>query len=405
MSARWIRGPVGPDADRRVTVAGCRTVLVVVPHPAAGTRLLSDVVPLLRDDPRVQVVFSVTDTGQRWHGTEDQVRARGGLVVPWDQATQLDFDLVLAAGYNDIDQVRGPLLLLPHGAGNLASRRYSRHAGPGALPHTGLSRESLTRRGRVLPAAIGLSHEDEVAALRTSCPEALHTAVVVGDPCLDRMVASAPLRSRYREALGVPEDGRLVTVSSTWAPDSAFGSRPSLCRALLDELPAERYRVALVLHPNAWAVHGRWQVRAWLHECIEAGLLVIPPEEGWRATVVASDHVLGDHGSTTQYAAAIGTPVALASFPDGNVRRGSLADAVRRCCPRVDPTRPLLPQLPAAVPGSGASHLAGLVSSRPGAAAVELRRTMYRLLDLPEPTGPARVEAVPAPVPLRPDPT
>ncbi|MFD7654716.1 hypothetical protein ACFV4N_12135 [Actinosynnema sp. NPDC059797] len=377
----------------------------MVPHPAAGTRLISDVVPLLRNDPRVQVVFSVTDTGRWWHGTEAQVHARGGLVVPWHQATQHDFDLVLAAGYNDLDQVRGPVLLLPHGAGALASRKFSRHAGRGALPHAGLSRESLTRRGRVLPAAIGLSHEDEVVALRSSCPEALHTAVVVGDPCLDRMVASLPLRSRYREALGVPADGRLVTVSSTWAPDSAFGSRSSLCRALLEQLPVERYRVALVLHPNVWAVHGRWQVRAWLHDCIDAGLLVIPPEEGWRATVVASDHVLGDHGSTTQYAAAIGKPVALASFPDDNVRPGSLADAVRRYCRLVDPALPLQPQLPSAIPGDGASHLAGLVSSRPGAAAAELRRTMYRLLGLPEPPGPAVAEAVPVPEPLRPEPT
>jgi hypothetical protein len=351
------------------------------------------------------VVFSVTDTGQAWHGTEDLVRARRGLVVPWHQATQHEFDLVLAAGYNDLDQVRGPVLLLPHGAGSLASRKYSRHAGRGALPHPGLSRESLTRRGRVLPAAIGLSHEDELVALRSSCPEALRTAVVVGDPCLDRMVAGLALRSRYREVLGVPEGGRLVTVSSTWAPASAFGHRPSLCRALLAELPTDGYRVALVLHPNAWAVHGRWQIRAWLHDCIEAGLLVIPPEEGWRAAVIASDHVLGDHGSTTQYAAAVGTPVALASFPDDEVRRGSLADAVRRCCRRIDPARPLLPQLPAAVPGRGTTHLAGLVSSRPGTAMAELRRIMYRLLDLPEPTSPARTAAVPAPVPLRPDPT
>ncbi|WP_238412201.1 hypothetical protein [Saccharothrix deserti] len=374
----------------------------MVPHFAAGTRLISDIVPLLRNDPRVQVVFSVTDTGRWWHGTEEYVRTQGGIVVPWQQATQHDFDLVLAAAYNDLDQARGPLLLIPHGAGNLASRRFSRHAGRDALPHTGLSRESLTRRGKILPAAIGLTHEDELAALRESCPEALHTAVVVGDPCLDRMVASLPMRSRYREMLGLRENQRLVTVSSTWAPDSAFGSRFSLCRTLLDELSDDRYRVALVLHPNVWEVHGRWQVRAWLHECIEAGLLVIPPEEGWRATMIASDHVVGDHGSTTQYAAAIGKPVVLASFPEGNVRTGSLADAVRRCAPLLDRTLPLLPQLTSA--GSGnAARVAAVMSSRPGTAAAALRTAMYRLMDLPEPGKPAVTAAVPGPVPLRPE--
>ncbi|WP_331281547.1 hypothetical protein [Saccharothrix sp. NRRL B-16314] len=374
----------------------------MVPHFAAGTRLISDVVPLLYNDPRVQVVFSVTDTGRWWYGTEEYVRRQGGIVVPWQQATQHDFDLVLAAGYNDLDQARGPVLLLPHGAGNLASRRYSRHAGRDARPHAGLSRESLTRRGKVLPAAIGLTHEDELVALRESCPEALHTAVVVGDPCLDRMTTSLPLRSRYRDMLGVREEQCLITLSSTWAPDSAFGSDISLCRALLDQLSDDRYRVALVLHPNVWSVHGRWQVKAWLHDCIEAGLLVIPPDEGWRATVIASDHVVGDHGSTTQYAAAIGKPVVLASFPDDNVRVGSLAETVRQSAPLLDRTRPLLPQLENAGTG-GAARVAALMTSHPGTAAAALRRTMYRLMDLREPDKAADTVQVPGPVPLPPE--
>ncbi|CCH30316.1 hypothetical protein ABZ816_17460 [Actinosynnema sp. NPDC047251] len=395
MSGHWIRGPIGPDADRRVTVPVRRTVLVMVPHPAAGIRLIADVVPLLRNDPRIQVVFSVTDTGQWWQGTQDLVRRQEAVVVPWQQAVNHEFDLVLAAGYNDIDQARGPVLLLPHGAGHLASRKFSRHTGPHGMPHAGLSRESLTRRGRVLPAAIGLTHDDELAGLRSSCPEAAHTAVVVGDLCLDRMVASLPARDRYRAALGVPAGRRLITVSSTWAPDSTFGRRFALCRSLLDELPDDR--VALVLHPNAWSVHGRWQIRAWLHDCIEAGLLVIPPEEGWRAAAVASDHVLGDHGSTTQYAAAVGTPVTLASFPEGNVRRGSLADAVRGRFAELDPDRPVAPQL---VARGDAAAIAGLVSSRPGQAASALRAVMYRLMDLPEPDVPAVTERVPVPVPL-----
>ncbi|NUT47551.1 MAG: hypothetical protein HOV94_09625 [Saccharothrix sp.] len=397
MSGLWIRGPIGPDAERRVTVAGCRTVLAMVPHPVAGIRLISDVVPLLRNDPRVQVVFSVTDTGRRWHGTEELVRRHGGIVIPWEQAAHHEFDVVLAAAHNDLDQAHGPILLLPHGAGHLASRKFSRHAGPGALPHPGLSRESLTKRGRVLPAAIALTHDDEVAALWSSCPEAAHTAVVVGDPCLDRMTASLPLRDRYRAALGVPEGRRLVTVSSTWATDSAFGRWFSLCRTLLEELPDDR--VALVLHPNAWSVHGEWQIRSWLHDCIEAGLLVIPPEEGWRATMIASDHVLGDHGSTTQYAAAIGRPVALAAYPGDNVRSGSLAQLLRDEFTELDPDRPIARQL---VTTARSQRMARMVSSRPGEAAAGLRRTIYRLMRLPEPTHPAAADLLPAPRPLRP---
>lgn len=52
MSERWIRGPIGQDAELRVTRAGCRTVLVVIPTMAAGTRL-RDLQPLLQGDHRV----------------------------------------------------------------------------------------------------------------------------------------------------------------------------------------------------------------------------------------------------------------------------------------------------------------------------------------------------------------
>jgi hypothetical protein len=393
----WIRGPIGLGADKRVTVAGCRTVLVVVPHLAAGTRLVSDVIPLLRNDSRIQVVFSVSETGRLWHGTEEFVRRQGGLVIPWHQAVENEFDLVLAAGYNDLEQVRGRVLLLPHGASSLASRKFGRHAGKASIPLPGLSRESLVRRGRLLPTAIALTHDDEITALRESCPEALGTAVVVGDVCLDRMMASMPRRADYRRALGVADDQRLVTVSSTWSRDSAFGAWFELCGRLLDELPRRHHRVAVILHPHIWAVHGAWQVRAWLDDHVAAGLLLIPPDEGWRATTIASDLVLGDHGSTTQYAAAIGTSVLLAAFPHDNVREGSLAEIVARTAPRLDPGRRLPPQfgiVEQAVPADS-------LSSRLGEASRTLRTTMYRLLGLPEPAAPARTVPLPLPVPLR----
>lgn len=394
---QWIRGPFGLGADRRVTVPVRRKILVVVPHLAAATRLITDVLPLLRNDTRVQIVVSVSDTGTAWHGTEEFVRRHGGLVIPWHQAVEHEFDLVLAAGYNDLEQVRGKVLLLPHGASSLASRKFGRHAGTASIPHPGLSRESLVHRGRLLPSAIALTHDDEVAALRESCPEALDTAVVVGDLCLDRMVASAHRRADYRQALGVGDGQRLVTISSTWSRDSAFGTWFDLCGRLLDELPRRDHRVAAILHPHIWAVHGWWQVRAWLDDQVAAGLLLIPPDEGWRATTIASDVVLGDHGSTTQYAAAIGTPVVLAAFPHDNVREGSLAEVVSRTAPRLDPGLPLSPQLR----GAATSGVAAALTSRPGEAARILRTTVYELLDLSEPPVTARTVPLPLPVPLR----
>jgi hypothetical protein len=395
---RWIRGPLGLDAQRWSTRADCRGVLVPVPHVAAGTRLL-DLVQLLEQDHRVQVIFTVPDTTESWHGTEDFVRRHGGLAVPWIQAVQQRFDLVLAASYTQLSWVRGRIMVVPHGAGSMMSRSYNPIAGPGAEPYAGLGRGALTFKGRLLPSVIALTHDTELAMLRQSCPEAVSAAIVVGDICFDRMLAGCAHRERYRRDLGVDGDQRLITVSSTWSCDSVFGRHPILCQRLVAELPSD-HRVALVLHPNVWAVHGYRQVEAWLAAPIERGLLLIPPDEGWRATMIASDLVIGDHGSTTQYAAAIGRPIVLASYPDGAVRRDSTAAAIARRSPRLDPCRDLFPQVDRAIRHQDDGAIAGLVTSRPEQSAALLRRAMYDLLELPEPVEPALARPVPAPRPV-----
>lgn len=373
---RWIKGPIGLGSTGLSTLIGCRNVLVVVPHLVAGTRLM-DVIPLLEADHRVQVVFTMPhDTGV-WHGTEDFLRSQGGLILPWHQAVRHQWDLVIAASFRHIDEVHGPVLVLPHGAGAMKSRRR------GDRTVHGLDRNMLVRQGRVVASVLALSHVAELEVLRDSCSEAVPAAVVCGDICLDRMVASAPYREHYRRALGVAPDQTLITVSSTWTPQSTFGRHFELYQRLLDEVRGDRHRVAAVLHPNIWAVHGAWQVRAWLADRVRAGLVVIPPEEGWRATAVASDVVLGDHGSTTQYAAAVGCRMLLIPFVDGSVRPGSLADELAHRAPRLDPDAPLLPQLRQATGGHEA--MAKSITSRPGEAAVLLRRAMYRLLGLDEP--------------------
>ncbi|WP_245617403.1 hypothetical protein [Amycolatopsis taiwanensis] len=343
-------------------------------------------------------MYTVPDEHESWHGTTEFATSSGGLVIPWHQAVNHEFDLVLAASYAELDRIRGRILVVPHGASSLMSRKYSRSAGPAGLPHSGLARETLTHRGRLIPAALALTHDHEVHVLRNSCPEALPVAVVAGDICYDRLVASAPMRGDYRRALGIADHQELLTISSTWSTESAFGQHPDLCRRLLREAGRGNCRVALVLHPSVWAVHGRWQVTTWLADCIEDGLLVIPPEEGWRATVIASDAVIGDHGSTTQYAAAIGKPIALATYPERAIRVGSIADRVARVALRLDVERALLPQLRRAEPDDG--HIAKLVTSRPGQAAAILRQTMYRLLDLAEPECEARLRPVPSPNPV-----
>jgi hypothetical protein len=221
---------------------------------------------------------------------------------------------------------------------------------------------------------IALRHDSELAVLGERCPAALPAATVTGDIRLDRLQASLPYRQRYRQALGIADDQILVTVGSTWSPDSTFGQHPDLYRRLLTELPAHRYRVAAVLHANIWTAHSRWQVRAWLADCIRSGLLVIPPDDGWSAAIVAADHVIGDHGSTTMYAAALGRPITLATVRPTH--------PLARTATRLDHTRPIEPQLAGAEPTPGVTDL---LTSRRGVAATLLRAGMYRLLGLPEP--------------------
>ncbi|MFY1626404.1 hypothetical protein ACN261_11925 [Micromonospora sp. WMMD723] len=66
--------------------------------------------------------------------------------------------------------------------------------------------------------------------------------------------------------------------------------------------------------------------------------------------------------------------------------------------PRLDPHRPLLPQL-ALTGGIDPAAVLGALTARPGDAAVLLRRTMYRLLQLTEPDRPQRTDPVPVPRP------
>lgn len=382
----WHSSPLGTGGAHRITVPGCRRVLVIVPHVVAATRLL-DLLPLLDGDHRVQVFFTQPDPCST---TSEFVRAIGGLDIPWEQALQHEFDLVLAASYRHIDRVAGPVLVLPHGASAMRSRQRVRAAGRDAQPVHGLDRQLLMRDGRIPASAIILSHDHELDALAESCPEALPMAVVAGDGCIDRMRASLPFRENYRRALGVGPGDTLVTISSTWTTESTFGRCPGLYRELA---ASDEVRVAAVLHPNIWDIHSSWQVRSWLADCPR--LLVIPPEEGWRATMIASDVVIGDHGSTTQYAAAVGTPMLLATCPD--VREGSLAHVLAGAAPWLEPGRPAVEQL------SGARHVPGfaeLISSRLDRSGAILRAAMYRLLRLDEPARALPVSPVPLPRPI-----
>ncbi|WP_326557136.1 hypothetical protein [Micromonospora sp. NBC_01796] len=370
-------------------------------HTIASCHRLLDVIDYVEGDPRVQVVFTVgPDTFN--HQVARYLERHGALVLPWQQAVRERFDLALAASYGGLPQIHAPLMLMAHGAGHGKRVRPGPYGGPALVdpPVYGLDAQRLVHGGRVLASALALSHDSDLEVLRRQCPEAVESAVVVGDPCFDRLVASVPLRERYRSALQVDDSQELVVVSSTWGRDGLFGQWPDLLPTVMSQLPGHGFRVAALLHPAVWDAHGHRQVRAWLRDCREAGLILPDPTEDWRAAVVAADHVIGDHGSVTAYSAAIGRRVLL--LPGMRAVRTSRSpqNLVAASAPVLNPRQALLPQLRNAQVVHPDAVTAAL-TARPGDAAVLLRQTMYRLLRLVEPGRHRQVDPVPVPQPRR----
>ncbi|MEV8606479.1 hypothetical protein AB0383_00720 [Amycolatopsis sp. NPDC051373] len=379
----WPKVPADPAYDHWLTTEFDRKVLVVVRTLTTLTRLL-DVVSLFGSDRRIQLVFTHDERrpGILSAGVPEALRRLGPPVIGWGQATATRFDLALAASENDVlTELDAPILLVPHGIG------YQKYY-PGSRVTSGLDPEKLVHNGEVVPAAIALSHESQRAQLTRSCPPAAERAVVIGDPCLDRMVMSRHRVSRYRKALDA--GGRtVVTLASTWGKHSLFGRRPELPVELLGCLPFDDYRVVLTLHPGVWAAHGPWQVRSWLRPAIAAGLALVPPDHGWQAAVLAADCVLSDEGSAALYAAAVDKPVLLTTPGSPTTVADSPLAALARSVPKLGTEFGLRDQIDGAIarhrPGSHAPIIQEAVED-PGAPL--LAGLLYALLGLNPPDDP-----------------
>ncbi|MEU7136302.1 hypothetical protein, partial [Streptomyces sp. NPDC046261] len=387
-----LRVPVGADAWRWRTFAGDR-LLVAAARTVTSTVRLLDVLPaLLRSDPRVDVVFAFDPSSAFGDGVHDLLRSAGVRVMPWGQLPRSGCHLVVSASENiDLTGIGAdcPVLVLPHGVGFHKLVPDSRGEG--------------RRLSGVMDDARAwhaVSHPDQVAQLAAHHPALAGRTRLVGDPYYDRMLASRPLRARYREALGAGDDRRLVLVTSTWGPQSLLGTEADLPARLVAELPLDEYRVAAVLHPNIGAAHSPWQVRAVEAAALDGGLLLIPPHRGWQAAVLAADVVIGDHGSVTLYAAALGSPLLLAAFGEESVP-GTPMGELGRVVPRLEPHAPFAAQLERAVAEHDTERVrkvAGGAFDEPGYALERLRAAVYELLGLGEPAaGPPPLHACPVP--------
>ncbi|MET9924388.1 MULTISPECIES: hypothetical protein [unclassified Streptomyces] len=395
--------PVRLDVDRWATRRTRKKVLAVVHTVTAGQRLL-EAVRLLEGDARVQVFFTPAPDVFS-HGVDTFLERLGGLVLPWHQAVQMPFDLALAAAHGGLQELHAPVIVLPHGAGHNkllpAGQRGRRVAGRVVY---GLNRQWLIQDGRVVPESIVLAHHEELTRLGRECPEALPAAEVVGDPCFDRITASLPQRALYRDALGVGARQRLVLACSTWGPGSLLGRQWELLERLVDELPREEYRVALLLHPHVWNAHGEWQIRSWLADLGRAGLLVVSQYADWVGALVAADHIVGDHGSVSLYGSMTGVPVLMGNVPEGDLDPGSPAAELASIAPRLHPDRPLGRQLAraaAAYRTERYEQVAARITSEPGRFATRMRALIYRKLHLRAPAVRPRADHAPLPVTVR----
>ncbi|MGH8882854.1 MAG: hypothetical protein ACRD0P_36860, partial [Stackebrandtia sp.] len=329
-----------------------RSVLFVGRTMQATARLYYDVLPLVAEDSRVRTYFTFDDSSEFGDGVPRFLDREQVKLIPWHIATdpaRFDCDLTVSASANaNLKDLPGRKLVMAHGAG---SHKYRAKSDGAESAVSGLSPAQLLVAGEVLPSVIVLSGSDQLERLEHSCRAAVDRAVITGDVCAERMRASLPHRDRYRQYLGLHPGQRLLVLSSTWGPDSLLRQIPDLADRLLSELPADDYRVAFILHPNSWDRHGRPDVHGFLATARRAGLAIVPPEEGWRATVVASDAVIGDHGSVGFYAADVGRPLLLAAFSDTEVPGDSPAAALSQAVPRLDPESPLAEQIDTAVAG------------------------------------------------------
>ncbi len=343
-------------------------------------------------DHRVQVLFSLDDSSPFVDGVRRLLVDVGARLVPWEQVPRLGFDAVVTASENtNLQGIEAPVLLLPHGVGFHKFVQDSR--GSGRRLSGSLRAPDVARR-RVV---IAVSHPDQVEQLRSHDPDAARRTVVVADPVFERLRASVWFRDRYRRALGTG-DRRLVVVSSTWGGQSLLGRWPDAPARLVGGLPADEYQVATVLHPNIWSGHGAWQMRTWLADAREGGLVVIAPESGWPAALVAADCVVGDHGSVSLYAAGIGRPLLLAPFGDEVVPATSLS-MLGETAPRLAPDRPWSGQVEAAVAGHEPGRYRTVAERTFAAAPVArtLRSVLYDMISLSEPSGTTPQRAFPEP--------
>lgn len=371
-----------------------RRVLLAVRSAVALHRLL-DVLPVFAGDDRVTRLITLVPGSEFGVDALAAVEAARARTVPWDEAAADSYDLVLAASpKGELRLLHGNRVLLPHGAGFGKTVR----AEGSADSASGLDPAYLLPDDDALVSVHALAHPGQVARLAAVSPRAAAHAAVVGDPTLDRILASAALRDRYRAALGTGMR-KLVVLTSTWGPESLLRRRPELPAELAAGLPHDTHQLALIVHPNEHSRLGAFDLAERLAPALDAGLVLAGPYEEWAAVLVAADALITDHGSTAlYYAAARDRPVVAAYDGGEELIPGSPMARLLVGCPRLEHAAGLADALDAYRPGTGRAVARDAFAER-GRALDRLREELYALLGLDPPAGPALPRPLPSPAP------
>jgi hypothetical protein len=384
-----------PEASSYWYTVPCTRTVLAVTRSVNTTLALIDALPDLLHDRRVQVVFTVMPRQRdanfdRW--MRRLVHEAGVQEIKWEEATSRRFDLVVTASYEGyLSEVSGPALFLNHGTG---VGKYLALPPDGRLP---VSSDGTSTSTMVL------SHPEQ-RPYYAAAQDPRARFLVAGDPWRDRLCASLHRRDHYRSALGIEDGARLIVVASTWGEYSLIATRPELPNKLLQDLPRDEYRLALVLHPNIWFGHSTWQVRAWMRQAVDHGLILVPPHDSWRGVLVAADAFIGDHGSMMLHAAALGLPLAFGCIPNDELIEGGPSAELEAHSPRLDPYSPLAAQIERMFSEHDPGHEEATIArvfAHPGESHLLIRREMYRLMGLEEPDEAPRVLAVDTPEVIR----
>ncbi|MFF9592201.1 translation initiation factor 2 [Streptomyces sp. NPDC014646] len=374
-------------------MTGERSVLLAARSAVALYRLL-DTLLAFSGDERLTRFFTLVPGSDFDVDTLSVIDAVRGRVLPWEEACRRTYDLVLAASpKGGLDRLRGTRVLLPHGAGFNKSIPGEGRADSAS----GLDPRYLAPDGDGTPITLhALAHPDQVARLAAVGPEAAGRARVIGDPTLERVLASLPLRDRYRAALGTGTRTLLV-LASTWGPDSLLHRRPGLPAELAAHLPYDEYQLALIVHPNERSRLGEYELTERLAPALDAGMVLTGPYEDWASVLIAADALITDHGSTALYYAAAGDrPVVRVHRGGGELIPGSPMDTLLGGIPELGDARAVREALAAYRPGPG-RDAARAAFDHCGEALDLLRTEVYALLGLAPPRFGAPPRLLPSP--------